>query len=245
MAGLLFQVMSLSLQPQPLTEDRRPPLSEPEPVEPATVRASRAPRTRLSPTPLTRTRRNACCAGLASICRSLLVPKFFPGLLASTQASASMRPTGAASARAGEKKSAARNTATTPAGGRYHPLAQILCSGACRDTLVLLVGHRPLLQSYRRAGEQPVCRDAARRSGGDHAASRPRRERRQMGVPPSVSMATERFDPAHRRAVRMAHAWEDADLRDAGRDPGTMQAQPIVRCCGAGANGCATPAGPA
>src|SRR5436305_13644190 len=48
-----------------------------------------------APTPLTRTRKNACLAGLASTSRRALVPLFLAGLALFTRVSASTVPTGA------------------------------------------------------------------------------------------------------------------------------------------------------
>src|SRR5213080_448913 len=94
-AGCVFAVTVRSSHAQPVIAWMRPPATLWEFGTFETCSRRRADVTWRAPTPLTRTRKNACLAGLASTSRRALVPLFLAGLALFTRVSASTVPTGA------------------------------------------------------------------------------------------------------------------------------------------------------
>src|SRR5437763_16322876 len=79
-AGCVFAVTVRSSHAQPVIEWMRPPATLWEFGTFDTCSRRRADVTWRAPTPLTRTRKNACLAGLASTSRRARVPLFFVGV---------------------------------------------------------------------------------------------------------------------------------------------------------------------
>src|SRR5437867_3010177 len=94
-AGCVFAVTVRSSHAQPVIEWMRPPATLWEFGTFDTCSRRRADVTRRAPTPLTRTRKNACLTGLASTSSLALVPVFLAGVALFTSVSASTTPTGA------------------------------------------------------------------------------------------------------------------------------------------------------
>src|SRR5436309_761643 len=94
-AGCVFAVTARSSHAQPVIEWMRPPATLWEFGTFDTCSRRRADVTRRAPTPLTRTRKNACLTGLASTSSLALVPVFLAGVALFTSVSASTTPTGA------------------------------------------------------------------------------------------------------------------------------------------------------
>src|SRR5437867_13113438 len=94
-AGCVFAVTVRSSHAQPVIEWMRPPATLWEFGTFDTCSRRRADVTWRAPTPLTRTRKNACLTGLASTSSLALVPLFLAGVALFTSVSASTTPTGA------------------------------------------------------------------------------------------------------------------------------------------------------
>src|SRR2546429_8254998 len=93
-AGCVLAVTVCSSHAQLVIEWMRPPVTLWEFGRFDTCSRRRADVTWRAPTPLTRTRKNACLTGLASTSSRVLVPLFFPGRALLTKVSASTAPTG-------------------------------------------------------------------------------------------------------------------------------------------------------
>src|SRR5947209_89940 len=94
-AGCVFAVTVRSSHAQPVIAWMRPPATLWEFGTFDTCSRRRADVTWRAPTPLTRTRKNACLTGLASTSSLALVPVFLAGVALFTSVSASTTPTGA------------------------------------------------------------------------------------------------------------------------------------------------------
>src|SRR3989442_8208303 len=94
-AGDVFEVTVRPSHAQSVIEWMRPPVALREFSTSDTCSRRRADVTWRAPTPLTRTRKNACLTGLPSTSSQALVPLFLAGAALFTKVSASTVPTGA------------------------------------------------------------------------------------------------------------------------------------------------------